>query len=145
VGDRAGILGYKDTWRSCKSAFRLVTKNRPRILRLAKHIAGNVEKPVPMPATFPATLADFLQLIITGTEPEARLHAYVHAQTEKFFADSQLLFATPEERLTGMESWTTAQLGKFQNGFSGPDTWTGTARAFKAWTAKNQPIKSHGE
>ena len=51
--DRLGILqDYRHSWRAFRSAFRIVRKNRARILRLAKAIAGRVEKPVPMPEKF---------------------------------------------------------------------------------------------
>ena len=37
--DRIGIFGYKDTWRACKSAFAILSRNRARITRLAKYLA----------------------------------------------------------------------------------------------------------
>jgi len=63
--DRAGILEYKNTMRSCESAYRLVTKHKTRIIRLAKALAaGRIAKPsLPLPEQFPATHADFVRLI----------------------------------------------------------------------------------
>jgi len=132
--DRRGILGYRDTWRSCKSAFQVVTRNKSRIVRLAKAIAGQTEKPLPLPDHFPATLADFMRLVIGGSDPEIKFKAFVTAQTELFFAGSQLVFATPEERQAAMDKWSAARLAHWQKGFADVDTWQGQARAFKAWT-----------
>jgi hypothetical protein len=148
-GDRAGILGYRDTWRACKSAFSIVRKNRPQIIRLAKALAAvRVEKPVPMPEAFPASYADFLHLVVAAdgiADPEAQLRAYLYGLAEKFLAQPQFALGREQHR-QAVESWTTAQLAKFQTGFTNAELWRDAARAFKAWStakAKTHPIKSY--
>jgi hypothetical protein len=75
--DRRGIYGYADTWRSCKSAFAIVTKNRARIVRLAKCLAESKTKAareaderkwhgIPRPSAFPASHDDFIRLVCGG-------------------------------------------------------------------------------
>ncbi|HEX4348955.1 MAG TPA: hypothetical protein VH251_01140, partial [Verrucomicrobiae bacterium] len=138
-GDRAGIMAsYKNSWRACKSSHRIVTKNRTRITRLAKAMTAgrDAKPPVPMPENFPATLADFLRLVVADgtTEPAARLRAFVSDQTEKFFAEKQFVFDDPAARLQAMSSWTTARLAKYEADFTNADDWQGAARAWRAWT-----------
>jgi hypothetical protein len=140
-GDQSGILAYKDTWRSCKSAFQIVTKNRVRIIRLAKAIAGRIEKPVPLPESFPAPLSDFLRLVVAtdGTgEPEVRFRAYLFDRTQRSFADGQFRFDSPEQQQDAIEKWSAARLAKYQAGFSTADEWCSLARAFRAWTKNNK-------
>jgi hypothetical protein len=136
-GDQSGILGYRDTWRSCKSAFQIVTKNRGRIVRLAKAIAGRIEKPVPLPESFPAPLSDFLRLVVAtdGTgEPEVRFRAYLFDRTQRSFADGQFRFDSPEQQQDAIEKWSAARLAEYQQGFRDAESWQSTARAFRAWT-----------
>jgi hypothetical protein len=76
--DQRGIISYADTLRACKSAFAIVTKNRARIVRLAKALAESKTKSireadekkwagVPRPASFPASHADFIRLVCGGS------------------------------------------------------------------------------
>jgi hypothetical protein len=137
AGDRAGILGdYKRSWRACKLAYRITKMSEARIIRLAKALADgrNPKPPVPMPDSFPATFGDFMERIIGGSDPEAKFAALVRAQAERFFVDSQLTFATPEQREQAMLSWTAARMEHWQNGFADVDSWQDAARAFRAWT-----------
>jgi hypothetical protein len=70
-GDRAGILaGYKNSWRACKSAYRITKRNKARIVRLAMAMtAGRKATPsMPLPEKFPATHADFVRLICASDE-----------------------------------------------------------------------------
>lgn len=77
--DRRGINGYADTLRACKSAYAIVTKNRARIIRLAKCLAESKTKAtreaderkwagIPRPASFPASHDDFIRLVCGGAE-----------------------------------------------------------------------------
>jgi len=135
-GDRSGIIGYRDSWRSCKSAFAIVRKNRARIIRLARAMTGaHAEKAVPLPEKFPATLADFLQRIVAAdgvAEPEAKFRAFVRSRMEKFFAEGQFALS-PEQHRQGVECWTAKRLENFRQGFPDLAGWRGAALAFKAW------------
>lgn len=144
-GDRLGILGYADNWRSCKSAFQIVTKQRARILRLARAmVTGRIAMPpAPMPDQFPATLADFLERIIADADPEARMRAFMSNQTEKFFAEKQFAFNTPEQRQQAMESWTAARMDHYRLGFTNAESWQSAAAAFRAWTKATAKNQSH--
>jgi len=140
-GDRAGILGSRDNWRSCKSAFAIVCRNRARIIRLARAMTGGGQS-VPMPPQFPATLADFLKLVVAAdgvTDPDERLRAFVSDGVKKYFVEMKLTLDAAQHK-QGLESWTTARLAEFQQGFPDAASWRATARAFKAW-AKIQPMK----
>jgi hypothetical protein len=133
-GDRSGIIGYRDSWRSCKSAFAIVRKNRARILRLARAMTGaHAEKAVPLPEKFPATLADFLQRIVGGTEPEATFRAFIRGGMENFIAEKKLGL-DPAQQPQAIESWTAARLEKFRAGFTNADDWLAAANSFRAWT-----------
>jgi hypothetical protein len=146
-GDRAGILtGYKCSWRACKSAFRIVTKNRARIIRLAKALAGrNTTPSVPMPATFPATFAQFLYFNVPCGSPEETFRAFLHAQAEKTFAASQFALDTAQQK-DAAEKWTTGRMEQLKaGGFTTADEWQSTARAIKAWStakAKNSTAQA---
>lgn len=140
--DRLGILAdYRRSWRACRSAFRIVRKNRARIIRLAKNIGGRIEKLEPMPEKFPAPLSDFIRLVVAGdgtTDPDEKFRALIQAQAKIYFAESQLQFDTPEQEQDGIAQWSAARLAKWQQGFADADTWQNMARAFRAWTkAKN--------
>lgn len=136
--DRLGILGdYKHSWRACRSAFRIIRKNHARIIRLAKAIAGGPEKPEPMPPAFPATLADFMERIIGGTEPETKLRAFIHDAGERFLAQPQFALG-PEQLPDAVETWGAARLAKYQAGFTSAEPWQDAARAFKAWAKTNR-------
>jgi hypothetical protein len=141
-GDRVGILGYRDTWRSCKSAFKIVRQNKARIIRLAKALAGrNATPPLPMPATFPATFAQFLYFNVPCGSPEETFRAFVFDQSAKSFAASQFALDAAQQK-DSAEKWTTGRIEKLKAiGFTTADEWQSTARAFKAWT-KTAPAKS---
>jgi hypothetical protein len=142
--DRLGILqDYRHSWRAFRSAFRIVRKNRARILRLAKAIAGRVEKPVPMPEKFPATLAEFLERIINGNDAETKLRAFIHDGAEKFLTQPQFALG-PEQLPEKIETWTAARMERLRAGFTTADDWLAAARSFTAWE-KIQPIKRHDE
>jgi hypothetical protein len=133
-GDRRGILGYRDSWRSCKSAFAIVRKNRVRIIRLAKAMTGATEKTaVPMPDNFPATLADFVRLV--AGDDEQKFRSFVRADAEAFIAGLHL---PPEQREQAIESWTVSRLEKFRLGFPDAAAWRATAKAFAA-SNKSKP------
>jgi hypothetical protein len=145
-GDRVGILGYRDTWRSCKSAFKIVRKNKARIIRLAKALAGrNTTPSVPMPATFPATFAQFLYFNVPCGSPEETFRAFLHAQAEKTFAASQFALDTAQQK-DAAEKWTTGRMEQLKaGGFTTADEWQSTARAIKAWStakAKNSTAQA---
>ncbi len=136
--DRQGILAcYKQAWRACSTSFRIIKKNKRRIVRLAKVLtAGRQPAPAvaaPMPGQFPAGLDMFLKLVVTGDDAETKFREFITAQTELFFTAAQIVFATPEERQAAMDKWTTARLEHWRT-FRSADEWQGQARAFRAWT-----------
>ncbi len=136
--DRAGILGcHRNRWRAFKSAFNIVRKNRPRIMRLAKAMTGERKEPsMPMPAKFPVAFTEFLERIVAAdgaANPEEKLRSFVSDQTAKFFAEKQFALE-PADRQRAMETWTTARLGHYQRGFACPEAWRNAAAAFRRWT-----------
>jgi hypothetical protein len=136
-GDRAGILAsYENSWRACKTAYRITKTKEKRIARLAKALlAGRDPKPaVPMPDQFPAPLSDFLRLVVIGSDAETKFTAFIHAQSEKFLTDGQFVFATPAQLQDGINQWTAARMAHFQKGFPDSDSWVGQARVYRAWT-----------
>jgi hypothetical protein len=139
--DRAGILEYKNTMRSCESAYRLVTKHKTRIIRLARAMtAGRIAKPsVPMPEKFPAAHADFLRLIC-GNDA---------ASFERFIASRVSLHLT-NNRTSNLDAAKIALGTLFDTAFAGSlnlqrsiyagdfkteTDWLKAARDFKAWLA----------
>ena len=147
-GDRVGILGYRDTWRSCKSAFNIVRKHKARIIRLARAMTGGGGQSVPMPPQFPATLADFLQLVVAAdgvADPAERLRAFVSDGVKKFFAEKNLALDSAQHEL-GLKTFTAARLAEFQQGFPDAASWRAPARAFKAWAKSeaSSPIRGGG-
>ncbi len=138
-GDRAGILGCRDTWRSCKSAFRIVRSNQARIVRLAKAMTGaRRERAVSSPDKFPATFADFLQRIVAAggvTDPEEKFRTFVRSGIEKFFAEKNLGLE-PEQHRQAVECWTAARIAQYQRGFTGEDSWRSAALTLRKWQTR---------
>jgi hypothetical protein len=144
-GDRSGIIGYRDSWRSCKSAFAIVRKNRARIIRLARAMTGaHAEKAVPLPEKFPATLAEFLQRIVGGSDAAEKFRAFVFDQSAKSFAASQFALDAAQQK-DATEKWTAARLEKFRAGFTSADEWQNAALAFKAWQKPKQATATINE
>ncbi len=145
ASDRAGIDGcYRQSWRACKSAFAIVCRNRARIIRLARAMTGGGWQSVPMPPKFPATLADFLQLVVAAdgvAEPAERLRAFVSDGVEKYFVEMKLPLDAAQHK-QGLESWTAARLAEFQQGFPDAGSWRNRARAFKAWATRRKSTRA---
>jgi hypothetical protein len=142
-GDRAGILGSRDNWRSCKSAFAIVCRNRARIIRLARAMTGGGGQSVPMPPQFPATFADFLKLVVAAdgaADPDERLRAFISDRVEKYFVEMKFPLDSAQHEL-GLKNVTAARLAEFQQGFPDAASWRATARAFKAWATARRDHK----
>jgi hypothetical protein len=159
-GDQLGIFGTCDTgdskiftqggvWRSCKSAFRILRSNRGRITRLAKALTeakakGDRETDerkwagVPRPSAFPATHADFLNLVC-GNDSE-RFEQFVahkakshltNGRPENFENTKQILGASFDDAFAISMN---LQRSIYAGDFSTADSWLAAARVFQTWT-----------
>jgi hypothetical protein len=138
-GDRVGILGYRDTWRSCKSAFAVVTKNKARIIRLAKAMTAGrkATTSMPLPEKFPSAHADFLRLICSSDEANferfiaSRVSLHLTNNRTMNLEDAKLSLGTSYDDAYAMS--LNLQRTIHGNGFPDAESWFAAARAFKTW------------
>jgi hypothetical protein len=144
--DRAGILEYKNTMRSCESAYRLVTKHKTRIVRLAKAMtAGRKVTPsLPLPEQFPATHADFVRLICASDE--ANFEQFIAGRTALHLTngrtsnleDAKLSLGTSFADAYAMS--LNLQRSIYAGDFKTETDWFAAARPFLEW-AKAEAVK----
>jgi hypothetical protein len=88
--DRDGIVACRQSWRACKIAYRILRKNKTRVIGLARAIAGRIEKPVPMPSAWPGTQADFLRLVVAADgktgDAAKRYHEFLSDLVKNFWS-----------------------------------------------------------
>ena len=138
--DRAGILECKNTMRSCESAYRLVTKHKTRIIRLAKAMtAGRIAKPsMPLPEKFPATHADFLRMVC-GNDA-ASFERFLTGQVSLHLTNSRTMNLDEAKLSLGTsfdDAYTVSlnlQRSIYAGDFKTETDWLKAAREFQQWT-----------
>jgi hypothetical protein len=70
--DQILIFGYSNHWLSFKAAYRILKKEKSKLLRVAKSYQINFQSVpalpgIPSPETFPATHADFIRVVCDNT------------------------------------------------------------------------------
>jgi hypothetical protein len=151
--DREGIMAsYRTSWRACKTAYRIIRKDKRHVIRLAQALAAGRNAtpppppPVPMPDQFPATFADFLRLVVSTdgtTDPEAKLRAFIHDQGQNLLSQPRFGLG-PDQLQQAVATWTEGGLEKLKAGFTSLDSWQSKARAFREWSkTKKSPTHPH--
>jgi hypothetical protein len=92
--DRSMIFGYEAPWRSFKAAYRILSRKRWKLARLAQLKASSAmreprnEPTIPTPGQFPASRADFLRLVVaeghTG-DPAERYDEFINHRVRAFW------------------------------------------------------------
>lgn len=135
--DRAGIWGYRNTLRSCESAYRLVTKHKTRIVRLAKAMTAGRKPTMPLPEKFPASHAAFVRLICAN---EASFEQFITGRAALHLTngtsnldDARLALGTSFDDAYAVSM--NLQRTIYGNAFKTETDWLKAAKDFKAWQA----------
>ena len=138
ASDRAGIDGcYRQSWRACKTAFRIVTKNKARVRRLAQAITDGRKTPsMPLPEKFPASHADLVR-VVCGNDA-ASFERFITGRAAMHLTngtsnldDARLALGTSFDGAFAMS--LNLQRSIYAGDFKTEADWLAAARDFKAW------------
>lgn len=161
--DQLGIFGVCDTgdskkftpgsvWRSCKSAFHIIRRNRGRITRLAKSLVEAKAKAdreaeeakwsgIPKPSAFPTSPATFIELICA--RDSERFDQFLISRSALHLTNNRTT-KIEEAKLSLGELFDDAYAislnfvhERYGGDFTTADSWLAVARDFQQWEASD--------
>jgi len=154
LGDQRLICGYKSTWVSFKAAYRILSKNKSKLVRMARPEkfaaadaaeAARIEQTkwqgIPRPLAFPATHDDFVRLVCHNAECFDRFlvsRAALHLTNNRTTSIDDAKLALRElfgDALVFSQRFVS---GIYAGDFPTADSWLTAAKAFQQWEGENK-------